>query len=119
MRADIETLLSDYRNKKSLGGSMKNKIEPVSNKTTTREVKNLVRDKNPFNNHTSSIDDSARVHNNNTTNSSNTGDPETRHKRKHNHSSSSSNHSSNHNHGHRHKRSHGHGKSHNYERRRK
>jgi len=126
MRADIEAIIGVNRNTRGiLGNTMQNRIEPLSNKTTTREVINLVRDNDPFNNHTSSVNDSARIHNNNATNSSNIGDSETRHKRKHSHSSSndssndSSNHSSNHNHGHRHKRSHGHGKSRNYERRRK
>ena len=116
MRADIEAIIGVNRNTRgTLGNTMQNRIEPI---TTTREVRNLVRDNDPFNNHTSSANDSTRIRNNNATNSSSTGDPETRHKRKHSHSSSNSNHSSNHNHGHRHKRSHGH-RSHSHERRRK
>jgi ABC-type Zn2+ transport system substrate-binding protein/surface adhesin len=112
--------LNEYKNRKSLGKSRKTKIEPVPTKTTTEEVRNLVHDNNPFNNHRSSVNDSTKIPNNNATNSSNTEELKLRHKRKHNHSNSNSDHSSNHNHGHKHKRSHhSHGKSHNHERRRK
>jgi hypothetical protein len=119
MRADIEAIIGVNRNTRgTLGNIRQNRIEPTR---TTREVRNLVRDNDPFNNHTSSVNDTARIRNNNAANSSNTEDPERRHKRKHSHSNSSSNHGSNHNHSHshRHKRSHSHGKSHNHERRRK
>jgi hypothetical protein len=117
MRADIEAIIGVNRNTRgTLANIRQNRIEPTR---TTREVRNLVRDNDPFNNHTSSVNDSARIRNNNAANSSNTEDPERKHKRKHSHSNSSSNHGSNHNHSHRHKRSHSHGKSHNHERRRK
>src|SRR6266699_1271559 len=83
MRADIEAIIGVNRNTRgTLGNTMQNRIEPLSNKTTTREVRNLVRNNDPFNNHESSVNESARIHNNNATNSSNIGDPETRHKRK-------------------------------------
>jgi len=123
MRADIETLLTEYRNKKSLGNPMKNKIEPLSSKTTTREVRNLVRDNNPFNNNlTSSNNKNTRNHGNNNiilsegtpiSNNDDTKELETSHKRrrthKHNHNRSNASDSS---HSRRHKHSHGQNHSH-------